>query len=97
MSNKNLFKQKSGIDLAGYQGKSASVLNRHQLFGLLAFVILAALFASLIYQQYRIIKQEQKKEGFAVAANAKENFNRYSQIVYQLPGYFLFLLTITGR
>ena len=76
MSNKNLFKQKSGIDLAGYQGKSASVLNRHQLFGLLAFVILAALFASLIYQQYRIIKQEQKKEGFAVAANAKEKLQQ---------------------
>ena len=52
--------------------KSAFVFNRNVLFGILAFIILASLSASLIYQQYRIFKQEQKKEGYGVAENAKE-------------------------
>ncbi len=76
MSKENLFKQESRIDPPGRPGKSATVLNRHVLFGLLASIILATLFASLIYQHYSIIKQEQKKEGFTVAANAKENLQQ---------------------
>jgi diguanylate cyclase len=72
MVNKNSFNKESKINLPGREGNVPPVLNKHVLFGILAFTILAALSASLIYQQYSIIKQEQKKEGYAVVENAKE-------------------------
>jgi hypothetical protein len=72
MLNKNSFNKESKINLPGQKDKALPVLNRHVLFGILAFIMLAALSVLLIYQQYRIIKQEQKKEGFAEAENAKE-------------------------
>ncbi len=76
MSKENSFTKESKIDLPGRKDKAVTVLNRHVLFGILAFIILAVLSASLIYQQYRINKQEQKKEGFAVAENAKEKLQQ---------------------
>ena len=76
MLNKNSFNKVSKIDLPGREAASVFVLNRHVLFGLLAFIMLAALFASLIYQQFRFIKGEQKKEGYVVAENAKEKLQQ---------------------
>ncbi len=72
MINKDSFNKESKINLTGRNATVASLLNRHVLFGILAFTILAALSASLIYQQYRIFKQEQKKQGYIVAEHAKE-------------------------
>ena len=72
MSEKKSSNQESKVDLPGGEQKLRPFLNPHVLYGLLAFVILAALFVSLIHQQYRIIKQEQKKEGYGVAEDAKE-------------------------
>lgn len=72
MLNKNSLNKEGKFNLPAREYKSAFVFNRNVLFGILAFIILASLSASLIYQQYRIFKQEQKKEGYGVAENAKE-------------------------
>jgi PAS domain S-box-containing protein len=52
--------------------RRSSVFNRHIVLGLLAFLFLAILFGSLIYQRYLIIKQEQKKEAFVMANNTRD-------------------------
>ncbi|MEO6252330.1 MAG: PAS domain S-box protein [Ferruginibacter sp.] len=61
--------------LPGHKHGPTSVLNRHIVFGVLTFIILACLFGSLIYQRYLIVKQEQKKEAFVKANNAKDRFH----------------------
>jgi PAS domain S-box-containing protein len=71
MSNFFLFIKKLKNYLPGNNGKP-SIINRHIVFGLSAFIILAILFSSLIYQRYLIIKQEQKKEAFVMANNTKD-------------------------
>lgn len=76
MLNKHSTTKESKVDLPDTAVKAAPVINRHTLFGLLTFIILAALSASLIYQQYQIIKQEQKKAGYTVAENAKEKLQQ---------------------
>ena len=70
MVKKNSFIKKLKNYLPAQTGKS--ILNRHIGFGFLAFIILAVLFSSLIYQQYLIIKEEQKKEAYVMANNAKD-------------------------
>ena len=76
MLNKNSFSNESKIDFPGREHKAVNVLNRPVLFGILTFVILATLFASLIYQQYRITKQEQKKAASAFVQNAEEKLQQ---------------------
>ena len=70
MVKKNSFIKKLKNYLPAQTGKS--ILNRHIGFGFLAFIILAVLFSALIYQQYLIIKEEQKKEAYVMANNAKD-------------------------
>lgn len=72
MLNKNSLDKAVKTDLPGRENKTVFNLNRPVLFGLLTFFILAALSASLIYQQYHIFKHDEKIEGYAVAENAKE-------------------------
>ena len=72
MPTKNLFTKKLKNYLPELAGKSLSLLNRPISFGLLAFIIFAILFGSLIYQRYLIIKQDQKKEAIVIANNAKD-------------------------
>ncbi|MEO6541380.1 MAG: PAS domain S-box protein [Ferruginibacter sp.] len=62
--------------LPGNSSRFASILSRHIALGILAFIILAGLFSSLIFQRYLIIKQEQKKEAFVKVNNAKDRFQQ---------------------
>ncbi len=72
MSKKSLLIKKLKNYLPVHTGKTIFILNRHISFGLLAFIVLAILFSSLIYQRYLIIKGEQKKEAYVMANNAKD-------------------------
>lgn len=74
MSKNLLLLKKLKNYLPGNSRISTAALNRHIIFGFLAFIILACLLSSLIYQRYLIIKQEQKKEAFVKANNAKDKF-----------------------
>ena len=72
MLHSSFFIKKFKKHLPIYSEKYIPHFNKHISFGFLAFIILAFLFASLIYQRYLIIKQEQKKQAFVMANNAKD-------------------------
>lgn len=76
MSKEILFTKKSKNNLPDLKGKAVSVLSRPVFFGLLTFFILAALSAWLVYQQYLILKEEQKKAGFVVLENTQERLQQ---------------------
>ncbi len=84
--------EKLKIDLPKYTGKPGFLLNRHVMFGLLSFFMLAILFGSLIYQRHLIIMQEQKKEALHVANNAKDRLQEslaYSLSATKILAFFI--------
>lgn len=73
-------------------GKASLILNRPAVLGILAFVILAGLFAILIYQRFLIVQEAKKKEAYEIVNTAKDKLQEvlaYSSSATKILSFFI--------
>lgn len=72
MEEQDFLKSRSEQDLPARAGSPAPILTMPAALGILAFIILAGLFAILIYQRFLIVQEAKKDEANAIANTAKD-------------------------
>ncbi len=92
MEEQDRLKKNSQQGLPVGAGKASLILNRPAVLGILAFVILAGLFAILIYQRFLIVQEAKKKEAYEIVNTAKDKLQEvlaYSSSATKILSFFI--------
>lgn len=92
MEEQDRLKKNSQQGLPVGEGKASLILNRPAVLGILAFVILAGLFAILIYQRFLIVQEAKKKEAYEIVNTAKDKLQEvlaYSSSATKILSFFI--------
>lgn len=92
MEEQDHLKKNSEQSLPAGAGKASLILNRPAVLGILAFFILAGLFAILIYQRFLIVQEAKKKEAYEIVNTAKDKLQEvlaYSSSATKILSFFI--------
>ena len=92
MPAKQPFRNRPAKNRVNANGSSFTLLNKPAILGSVFFLILASLFAVLIYQRYLILKESQRKEAYDVANDATDKLQQslaYSLSATKILSFFI--------